>query len=980
MARSRNPFKFLPVQVTVVCSLVYISLFAALLIVHHRIPPAPSSSHPIDGIDLAQAWRDLEFISDGFHPWGSRRNEVVKKYLLNRIHEEVESNGVDVKTVYATDNGFWSTSHKPAPVTVFANDTSNFTAADDWTLKPWTLHGESDNLLVYIRGEEDADGDWWNETLPYEGTSGVLVNAHYDSVASGLGATDDGVGCVTILQLISHFTSKGNRPRRGIVALLNNGEENGLYGARSYLRHPLSQMPHVFLNLEGAGAGGRAMLFRSTDAEVTKAYSTSPYPFGTVVSGDGFKRGFIRSGTDYTVFTEELGLRGLDVAFYTPRSRYHTDQDDSRNTSPASLWNMLSASLATVQALASHKGDDFEGSPDKTGKLGTGSGSLAFWFDLFGVSFAVGQLNTLFALSVTLLVAGPLILILTEVILRKSDKWYPMKGKQYLHSSDDDECARLHGRRGVVRFVLAFAAATAVTVALAFLITKQNPYIVYSSEYAVWVMMLTAWFVVAWFFLTGAHNIRPTALQRMYVLLWLYVLTWVLLVLTTVGENNLHLASGYFFVIYNASVFVALLISYLELSALPTIHKYVEHVLGAQVDTVSLRRGSQSSRDLLRDDVNEEHEATERTSLLRGATKHSDQQTFTGLSRRRADRDEVPEETTDPYLNRSHEDEQAWSSSLPQWTWILQLLVLVPINVIVVGQIALMLTAALHQTPADGNPVLPTYLFLAALTVLLLLPLTPFLHRFKYHVPTFLVLVFIGCLIYNLIAFPFSREARMKYYFVQHVDLESGANNVSLTGLDGYIQDIIAQMPSAAGQRLHCGQPSTINRQGLTSCTWQSLAPHVVPHEDLNALKKNSTRRPTTKDWLTINTTAHGSTASLSLKGLNTKICRLTFDNAVSHVSIEGATSDPRQKVVSEGGSTEIHLFSRTWEKLHRVNVTWDDTSAKGQTGKAWCSWSDANQPGAMPAFDEVRRFEPVWSAVTKMADGLVEGWKSFEI
>lgn len=35
--------------------------------------------------------------------------------------------------------------------------------------------------------------------------------------------------------------------------------------------------------------------FRSTDAEVTKAYKSSPHPFGSVVSGDGFKRGFIRS-------------------------------------------------------------------------------------------------------------------------------------------------------------------------------------------------------------------------------------------------------------------------------------------------------------------------------------------------------------------------------------------------------------------------------------------------------------------------------------------------------------------------------------------------------------------------------------------------------------------------------------------------------------------------------------------------------------
>lgn len=49
-----------------------------------------------------------------------------------------------------------------------------------------------------------------------------------------------------------------------------------------------------FLNLEGAGAGGRATLFRSTDAEVTKFYKKAKRSFGTVISGDGFKMGFIR--------------------------------------------------------------------------------------------------------------------------------------------------------------------------------------------------------------------------------------------------------------------------------------------------------------------------------------------------------------------------------------------------------------------------------------------------------------------------------------------------------------------------------------------------------------------------------------------------------------------------------------------------------------------------------------------------------------
>lgn len=749
MARTRslNPLLFFPIQVTIICSIVYIALFAAVIYIAETVPAAPSNKTPVAGVNLTEAWLDLEHICNGlYHPWGSRANEDVRAYLLKKIEEIGKRNDVDRKTIYAANGTFTSKTQGVKTLNVFASDSSNFTGSDGWTKRPWTLYGESENILVYIRGQEDSEGDWWNTTAPYRGSSGVLVNAHFDSVASGFGATDDGVGVVTVLQLISHFTKSGNLPKRGIVALLNNGEENGLYGAKSYVHHPLSQFAHTFLNLEGAGAGGRAMLFRSTDAEVTSFYARSPYPYGTIISGDGFKRGFIRSGTDYTPFTEELGMRGLDVAFFKPRSRYHTNQDDVRNTSPDSVWHMLSSSLATMQALTSYDGEEFEGTPDRRGKLVTGTGSDAFWFDIFGLGFAVGKLNTLFALSVTLLVAGPIILIILEALIRKSDKWYPWAGKRFLRSSDDDEAVRLHGRRGFFRFLLAFILATAVTILLGYLLAKINPQIVYSSNYAVLAMYGCAWFAVAWFILKGASSIRPTALQRMFVLIWLYVLSWVLLVLTTVGENNLHLGSGYFFVVYNASVFVALLISYLELFALPNTQKYVEHVLGAQGDSSSNRPGSQSSRNLLDhgDNANDEGEATERTSLLRGRTTRANNHTFTGLSRRRADRDEVADDVDDPYLSKHYIDEQAWSSSLPQWTWILQFLFLAPINIIIVGQILLLLTASLNQTPADGNSVLPIYLLTAVLTILLLLPLMPFLHRVTFHVPTFLFLIFIG--------------------------------------------------------------------------------------------------------------------------------------------------------------------------------------------------------------------------------------------
>lgn len=642
---------------------------------------------------------------------------------------------------------------------------------------------------------------------------------------------------------------------------------------------------------------------------------------------------------------------------------------------------MLSSALATTQQLTK-QGDGFQGTRDKTGKFKNGTRSYSVFFDLLGLTFALSKLNTLFALSVTLLVAGPVLLILLEILARRSDKWYVFAGRRFLHSADDDESVRIHGRRGFFRFPIAFIISSAGVVALAYLLTKINPYIIYSSEYAVWTMMLSIFFALSWFLSNLAANTRPTALHRMFTLIWMYAISWVFLVFATIGERDLHLGSGYFLVIYQASVFVALLISYLELFALPKISKYVAHVLGAQQsDAASTRPGSRSSRRLLDSpsETRNENEANERTSLLHRSESRASHQTFTRASRRRADRDEVPEDTEDPYLNQAYMDEQAWSSKLPQWTWVLQFLVLAPINIIIVGQIALLLTSAVKQTAADGNAVLTSYLIIAGLSVLILLPLAPFLHRFSYHIPTFLFLVFIGCLIYNLLAFPFSRESRMKYFVVQQMDLSTGVNNVSISGLDGYIQTIAAEMPSAAGQPIPC-RDSTL-RKGLTECLYHGLAPNVVPkgYPGLST-SRNSSAKHAYKSWLDLNITRHGDSAEFSLRGLNTKHCRISFDHAVSQVVIEDGGADPRMQAVPEDGSKVVYLFSRTWDKTFKLNVTWEEGGAKGQKGVATCLWEDVNQPGTLPMFDELKRFEPFWSAATKTSNGLLEGFKSFEV
>ena len=517
-------------------------------------------------------------------------------------------------------------------------------------------------------------------------------------------------------------------------------------------------------------------------------------------------------------------------------------------------------------------------------------------------------------------------------------------------------------------------------------------------------MLLTAWFVVCWFILRGADAVRPSALHRAHALGWLFILFWLSLVFVTIAENNFKIAGGYFMVFYFAAVWVASLISYLELFALPKKSEYLQIVssIGDRGRPVAplLRSGSMRWSQLLALDSNErpqsrrrreseEQSATETTVLLSQSIR-------SGLNRsRKVPRPDavIPTGEVDDYepagFKRPFGEEQAWSGYLPSWLWSLEFLCFVPV-IILVGQVGLLLTSALHQTPADGNPVLFIYMCIAILSVLLLLPVSPFIHRVPSQIPTFLFLVFIGTLLYNLMAFPFSEQNRLKVYFVQQVDLEFGINKVSLTGLDGYVQQIIAELPSAVGQPMECSGPSLATRKGLQTCSWNGPAPDIAPLPSLQPAVETRDLIPLVnryRSWLSLNASRindNERSAIFSLAGRNTRACKLVFKSPISDFNIKGAApQDDRFPKLPKHGAKEIRLWNREWEKPWEVHVKWDyetEDTAQFETGKAVCLWSDDNKPGMIPALDEIRRFMPVWSAVTKYGDGLVEGSKPFVV
>lgn len=346
----------------------------------------PTNKSEIDILNYA--WTGLQQVGRTEHTYTSKGNDYVHDYLLHEVTKLSKKVGyVDV------DNDL--------------NYTNNIMMGVNYLSYESVSYYESNNVLVRINGT--------NEALP-----AYLVSAHYDSVPSSYGITDDGMGVATLLGLLRYYTKYGKQPERTIILNFNNNEEFGLYGATAFLSHPWFAGIKYFLNLEGTGAGGKAVLFRGTDYGIVKHFSVARTPYATSIFQQGFNNKLIHSETDYAVYAGKGGLRGLDLAFYKPRDIYHTGRDNIQNTSKKSLWHMLSNALDFSNHFAY---DDIDLDSELTGVSAKRSLDFASYGSLLNHfwSFSASQIVVF---NIVLLVTVPVVsLVFMFVVFKTRKAW-----------------------------------------------------------------------------------------------------------------------------------------------------------------------------------------------------------------------------------------------------------------------------------------------------------------------------------------------------------------------------------------------------------------------------------------------------------------------------------------------------------------------------------------------------------------------------
>jgi hypothetical protein len=185
-------------------------------------------------------------------------------------------------------------------------------------------------------------------------TGAVLLMAHYDSVPGGPGAADDTTGVAAILE-VARILKAAPAPRNDVLFLLNEGEEAGLLGAYAFVHHsPLVGQVKAVINLEARGTAGPSVMFETIgdNGWTVEAFAANaPHPVTSSVFSTIYS--LMPNDTDLSVFKRRPEpVSGINFAFISNPTHYHSTMDRLENVSPASIQHHGDNALAAVRGLA----------------------------------------------------------------------------------------------------------------------------------------------------------------------------------------------------------------------------------------------------------------------------------------------------------------------------------------------------------------------------------------------------------------------------------------------------------------------------------------------------------------------------------------------------------------------------------------------------------------------------------------------------
>jgi hypothetical protein len=148
----------------------------------------------------------------------------------------------------------------------------------------------------------------------------VMVGGHLDSWHAATGATDNAIGCATMMEVARILEAIGVHPRRTIRVALWSGEEEGLLGSKAYVEQHFGSQESpgpefstlaAYLNIDGGTGRVRgATVFGPPQAVTPIRQALAPFA-DLGVAGATATRSRNLGGTDSTSFNH-AGLPGIN--------------------------------------------------------------------------------------------------------------------------------------------------------------------------------------------------------------------------------------------------------------------------------------------------------------------------------------------------------------------------------------------------------------------------------------------------------------------------------------------------------------------------------------------------------------------------------------------------------------------------------------------------------------------------------------------
>ncbi len=195
-------------------------------------------------------------------------------------------------------------------------------------------------------------GFWVTEPGP----DAVMIASHHDSVPTGPGAADDGMGVASSLEIARLL--KDRDLARPLYVLITDGEEVGLVGASRFIQHdPVAPLIGAVVSLEARGNQGVANMFETSDPNGRDIAALARFP-ATLVRGptsnslavDIYRA--MPNGTDVTEYLK-LGMDAANYAVVGRPSHYHTAKDNLEHLDPDAVFHIGASALAGVEGFMS---------------------------------------------------------------------------------------------------------------------------------------------------------------------------------------------------------------------------------------------------------------------------------------------------------------------------------------------------------------------------------------------------------------------------------------------------------------------------------------------------------------------------------------------------------------------------------------------------------------------------------------------------